>query len=36
VPYYDLVTKAKENKMLFEWTIEGPATAFAGTVEFAI
>ena len=36
VPYYDLTTKAKDNKMLFEWAIEGPATAFAGNVEFAI
>lgn len=36
VPYFDIMTKASENKMLFQWAIQGPATAFAGTVEFAI
>ena len=36
VPYFDLISKADENKMLFGWKIEGPATAFSGTVEFSI
>ena len=36
VPYFDIVTKADENKMLFQWAIEGPATAFSGTVTFSI
>lgn len=36
VPYFDLVTMKEENKMLFQWAIEGPATAFAGTVTFSI
>lgn len=36
VPYFDITTKAKENKMLFQWAIEGPATAFSGIVTFAI
>ena len=36
VPYFDTTTLAAENKMLFQWAIEGPATAFSGTVTFAI
>lgn len=36
VPYFDITTKAKENKMLFQWAIEGPATAFSGIVTFSI
>ena len=36
VPYFDIVSKAAENKMLFGWKIEGPATAYSGTVEFSI
>lgn len=36
VPFFDLVTKADENKMLFQWAIEGPATAFSGDVTFSI
>lgn len=36
VPYFDITTKARENKMLFQWAIEGPATAFSGTVTFSI
>lgn len=36
VPYFDITTMAKENKMLFQWAIEGPATAFSGTVTFSI
>ena len=36
VPYFDVTTKARENKMLFQWAIEGPATAFSGPVTFSI
>lgn len=36
VPYFDITTKAKENKMLFQWAIEGPATAYSGMVTFSI
>lgn len=36
VPYFDIVTKADENKMLFQWAIEGPATAYSGKVIFSI
>lgn len=36
VPYFDIITKAKENKMLFQWAIQGPATAYSGTVTFSI
>lgn len=36
VPYFDIYTKAEENKMLFQWVIEGPATAYSGTVTFSI
>ena len=36
VPYFDITSKAAENKMLFGWKIEGPATAYSGTVEFSI
>ena len=36
VPYFDITTKAEENKMLFQWALEGPATAYAGTVTFSI
>lgn len=36
VPVYDVVTFKDENKILFPWTICGPATAAAGPVEFAI
>lgn len=36
VPYFDITTKASENKMLFQWAIEGPATAYSGKVTFSI
>lgn len=36
VPFYDVDTYKDENKILFPWMIEGPATAAAGPVEFAI
>ena len=36
VPYFDITTKAKDNKMLFQWAIEGPATAYSGKVTFSI
>lgn len=36
VPYFDITTKAEENKMLFQWAIEGPATAYSGKVTFSI
>lgn len=36
VPFIDIETFKDENKMLLPWVIEGPATAFAGTVTFSI
>ena len=36
VPYFDITTQAKDNKMLFQWAIEGPATAYSGVVSFSI
>lgn len=36
VPYFDITTMAAENKMLFQWVIEGPATAYSGVVTFSI
>lgn len=36
VPYFDITTLAKENKILFQWVIEGPATAYSGKVTFSI
>lgn len=45
IPYYDLMTYAHWNpelntsessKMLIPWCIQGPATAAAGTIEFAL
>lgn len=35
-PYMDITTFEDEGKILFPWVIEGPATAFAGTVTFSI
>lgn len=37
VPFYDITYFGKdENKVLIPWMIEGPATAAAGPIEFAI
>ena len=36
VPFFDITTKAEDNKMLFQWAIEGPATAYSGKVTFSI
>lgn len=37
VPFYDTTTYLHEgNKVLIPWCIQGPATAYAGTVEFSI
>lgn len=36
VPYYDIRTFAKEDKMLFPWVIDGAATEAAGPVKFSI
>lgn len=36
VPYFDITTEAANNKMLFQWAIEGPATAYSGKVTFSI
>ena len=33
VPFYDITTCAKEDKMLLRWCVQGAATAEAGTVE---
>ena len=36
VPYIDIQTFADENKIAFQWAIEGPATAYSGNVTFAV
>lgn len=36
VPYFDTTTEANANKLLFQWAIEGPATAYSGKVTFSI
>ena len=36
VPYFDIVTLKDEDKMIFQWAIEAPVTAFSGDVVFAI
>lgn len=39
VPYFDITTlpnQGQEDKMLLQWAIEGPATAYPGTVTFSI
>lgn len=36
VPFYDVKTFAAEKKVLIPWCIQGPATAYAGNIEFSI
>lgn len=36
VPFFDIVTCATEDKMLFPWCIDGMATAAAGPVQYSI
>lgn len=36
VPFYDISTYGKENKMIFPWCIEGGATEVAGEVQYSI
>ncbi len=36
VPYYDVTTFSKEDKLLFPWVIDGAATKAKGTVQFSI
>ena len=36
VPFVDIETFKSENKMLVPWVIEGPATAYSGTVTFSL
>ena len=38
VPFYDIITYGHEpgHKVLIPWCIQGPATQYAGTVEFSI
>ena len=39
IPYFDITTlsvKGEDDKMLFQWAIEGPATAYTGYVTFSI
>lgn len=36
VPYFDITTLKDEGKILFQWAIEGPVTAYTGTVSFSI
>lgn len=35
-PFIDIETLKEENKILFPWVIEGPATAYSGAVTFSI
>lgn len=35
-PFVDVATFGKENKIVFPWVIEGPATAFSGNVKFSV
>ena len=35
-PFIDVTTYADEGKIIIPWCIEGPATAYAGKVEFSI
>lgn len=35
-PFVDIATFGKDNKIVFPWVIEGPATAFSGTVKFSV
>lgn len=36
VPQYFLIAPEGEQKLIFPWVIEGPATAFSGTVTFSV
>lgn len=36
VPFYDIYTYAREDKMLIPWNLDATVLAFAGTVEFSI
>lgn len=36
VPFYDIITYAHDDKMVFPWVIDGGATAVGGTVKFSI
>lgn len=36
VPFYDVETKASENKIIIPWCIQGQATKKAGTIQFSI
>lgn len=36
VPFFDLDRLKDENRMVFQWAIQGPATAYAGKVTFSI
>lgn len=36
VPFYDILTDKKNNKMIFPWNIDGVATKFSGPVTFSI
>lgn len=35
-PFVDTTSLSEEEKIIFPWVIEGPATAYAGTVKFAV
>lgn len=35
-PFIDVSTLREEKKIIFPWVIEGPATAYSGTVKFSI
>lgn len=36
VPFFDLVTMQDDKRMIFPWAVQGPATAYPGTVTFSI
>lgn len=36
VPFYDITSYSKEDKMLIPWCVDGGATAAAGTIQYSI
>jgi hypothetical protein len=36
VPFYDIMTDRKHNKMIFPWCVDGIATQYSGIVNFSI
>ena len=36
VPFYDILTERKNNKMIFPWCVDGIATQYSGPITFSI